>query len=368
MRANSGADAGNPRPPVRRPRFPSRAAFAGAAAILSLLAGSGHAQAGAAPASVEDVRMLPYIEPGQRVDVGGRRINFTCMGDATHRPTVILMGGLFSWSLVWYKTQAVIAAHARVCAFDRASYGFSDPAGRPQIVDDVVEDLHKALAAASLPRPYVLVGHSLGGLEARVYAGRWPEEVGGLVLIDTSPAAEGLIDENQPGFDDAEGRESYASDMMHCAAQVRQGTLVPYSPEFRDCTATVPADTPAVVRAFWPKFFTPDYFEAKVSLLTSLYTHRYDSADHLKLGALPLIVLSIEHPWETKSPASERLDPTYGPIWNEMHADLARLSTRGVHRVIKDSGHHIQLDQPQAAIDAVEEVVREVRATTPART
>ena len=77
----------------------------------------------------------------------------------------------------------------------------------------MVDDLHKALKAGSIPGPYVLVGHSLGGLEARVYAQRWPEDVVGMVLVDTSPAGQGLIDENQPDFDEADGRESDIADI-----------------------------------------------------------------------------------------------------------------------------------------------------------
>jgi pimeloyl-ACP methyl ester carboxylesterase len=92
-----------------------------------------------------------------------------------------------------------------------------------------------------------------------------------------------------------------------------------------------------------------------------LYTHLYDSADHHRLGAIPLVVLSIEHPWNIASPAGERLTRSYGKIWNSMHQALARLSSRGVHRVIKGSGHEIQIDKPQAVIDAVDEVLRELQ-------
>jgi pimeloyl-ACP methyl ester carboxylesterase len=312
------------------------------------------------PAVAEDKRMLPYVEPGQLVNIGSRRINLLCTGDGG--PTVILMAGLFSWSVVWNKTQPVIAQKTRVCAFDRAAYGFSDPASRPQIISEVVEDLHTALKAGSIPGPYVLVGHSLGGLEARVYAQRWPEQVAGMVLVDTSPAGEGLIDENQPDFDEAAGNESYAADMLHCAFLATHGTLDPSSSEIKDCTATLPIDTPAEFRNIWLKFFTADYFADKVSLMSSLYTHRYDNADHHRLGAMPLVVLSIQHPWNTGTPAGVRLDQSYGKIWNARHRELARLSTRGVHRMIKDSGHEIQLDKPQAVIDAVDEVLRQLHS------
>jgi pimeloyl-ACP methyl ester carboxylesterase len=274
-------------------------------------------------------------------------------------PTVVLMAGLFSWSLVWYKTQPVIAEKTRVCAFDRAAYGFSDPAPQPQIISEVVEDLHKALKAGAIPGPYVLVGHSLGGIEARVYAQRWPGDVVGMVLVDTSPAGEGLIDENQPDFDEAEGREGYTAHMIHCASLAEHGAFQQSNSELTKCSAVLPSDTPAAFREIWPRFFTPYYFEAKASLMSGIYNHKYDSADHHRLGAMPLVVLSIEHPWgDNNTPAGKRLVQSYGKIWNAMHADLARLSSRGVHRIIKNSDHEIQLDQPQAVIDAVDDVLR----------
>jgi pimeloyl-ACP methyl ester carboxylesterase len=331
-----------------------------ALASAALLFASDTVLAQSAPAVAEDKRILPYVYPGQLVDIGGRRINLHCAGAGG--PTVILMAGIFSWSVVWYKTQPVIAQKTRVCAFDRASYGFSDPPPQPQILSEVVEDLHKALKAASIPGPYVLVGHSLGGLEARIYAQRWPEEVAGMVLVDTSPAGEGLIDESQPDFDEASGRESYAADMLHCAFLAAHGPFDPSSSEFKDCSGTLPSDTPTAFREIWPKFFTAYYFADKVSLMSGLYTHRYDSADHRRLGSMPLVVLSIEHPWNTGTPAGTRLDRSYGKIWNALHVELAHLSSRGAHRIIKGSGHEIQLDKPQAVIDAADEVLRQIRA------
>jgi len=126
------------------------------------------AQLKAVPVVAEDQRLLPYVKPGQLVDIGGRHINLRCSGSGS--PTVILMAGSSSWSPLWYMTQPEIAKRARVCAFDRASYGFSDPAPQPQILPDTISDLRAALKAADVPGPYVLVGHSLGGLEARLFA------------------------------------------------------------------------------------------------------------------------------------------------------------------------------------------------------
>jgi pimeloyl-ACP methyl ester carboxylesterase len=315
------------------------------------------------PAKAEDERILPYTQPGQLIDVGGRHINMYCVGAGS--PTVVAMAGIFSWSVVWYKTQPVIAKKTRVCAFDRAAYGFSDPAPKPQIISEVVEDLHKALHAGSLPGPYVLVGHSLGGLEARAYAQRWPEDVVGMVLVDTSPAAEGLKDENIEGYDEVAGSEGYAAAMLHCAFLAAHGTLEPSNAEFNDCTATLPSDTPAAFRKIWPRFFTADYYADKVSLMSSLYTHRYDSADDHRLGSIPLVVLTAEHDWIDNTPTGIRVTQAFSRSRFAQHEALARLSTRGAHRLIKGSGHQIELEKPQAVIDAVNEVLSQLHPGAP---
>jgi pimeloyl-ACP methyl ester carboxylesterase len=322
------------------------------------------AQTNPAQAIVEDQRVLPYVMPGQLVDIGGRRINLHCTGSGG--PTVVLMAGIFSWSLVWHKAQPVIAQQTRVCGFDRASYGFSDPAPRPQVLSDVVDDLHAALAAASIPGPYVLVGHSLGGLEARLYTQRWPKEVAGMVLVDTSPAEQELLNEEQSDYDEANGPETRAAKLLKCALLALKGPLDPSTEEFRGCTVDLPSDTPAAFRVIWPRFFTAPYFAAKVSLMSSLYVHRYDSVDHLRLGAMPLVVLSAEDTWhfDTPTPAQIRFERTYRKIWIARQAALARLSSRGVHRIVKGSSHDIELDKPQAIVDAVRDVLRELRTGT----
>jgi len=336
-------------------------AFVLRAPLVVLLLSIGEVVLAQTPAIAQDPRMLPYTGPGQLVDIGGRHINMHCEGTGT--PTVILMAGLFSWSVVWYKTQPVIAQRTRVCAFDRASYGFSDPAPRPQVLSDVVDDLHAALKAGVIPGPYVLVGHSLGGVEVRLYAQRWPKEVVGMVLVDSSPAAEALLDLELPGFEEAEKRDSYASNMLHCALLAMHGPLEPSMPEYKDCTSVgaLPSDTPAAFRKMWPQFFTPYYFAEKVSLMSSLYTHRYDSVDHLRLGAMPLVVLTAKNTWGD-TPAGIRFTQTFLKFWLAQHEALAHLSSRGVHRFIEGSDHHIQLDKPQAVIDAVDVVLGQLHA------
>jgi pimeloyl-ACP methyl ester carboxylesterase len=333
------------------------------AVALTLLLSVGDvvlAQASPAPARAEDQRLLPYAEPGQLVDIGGRRINLLCRGAGS--PTVILMAGSSSWSFVWYLTQPEIAKRARVCAFDRAGFGFSDTAPQPPVMSDTVNDLHAALKSADVPGPYVLVGHSLGGLEARVFAQRWPQETAGMVLLDTSPAAEPLIEVNLPGFDEAEPFESWFSGMLKCAQLAAHGPLDPSNPEYKDCSlGPLPDSTPDAFRKVWPTFFTADYWVARVCEFSSLWTHRYDSADHLQLGDKPLVVLSADDSFGLSPGPTKTFWQNYRKQWFAQHEALAHLSSRGAHRVIEHSGHEIQLEKPQAVVDAVDEVLRELQ-------
>jgi pimeloyl-ACP methyl ester carboxylesterase len=124
----------------------------------------------------------------------------------------------------------------------------------------------------------------------------------------------------------------------------------------------LPSDTPAAFRTIWPQFFTAYYLADKVSLMSSVYTHRYDSVDHRRLGAMPLVVLSAEDSWgKSGTPESVWFHRSYSKVWTALQQGLAHLSSRGVQRLIKDSGHHIQLEKPQAVIDAVDEVLRELQ-------
>jgi len=306
--------------------------------------------------AAEDQRLLPYAKPGQLVDIGGRRINLRCTGNGG--PAVILMAGLLHWSYVWYKTQPEIAKGTRVCAFDRAGYGFSDPASKPEIMADVVNDLHATLRAANVPGPYVLVGHSMGGVEARVFTQRWPQEVAGLLLVDSSYPNQVLDQLSMSSFTGL-GAESEIPAALKCALLAMHGPLELSNPKYQSCSNSLPDGAPAALQKIWPRFFTADYHCMHVSLVSSLFTHRYDGADHIDFGDRPLVVLSRarDRDWP---------DGDFGQDlrkqWYAHHEALAHLSSRGVHRVIEHSGHDIEGDQPQAVIDAVAEVLRELRA------
>src|SRR5215207_4765289 len=115
-----------------------------------------------------------YPPPGQLVDVGGHRLHIQCVG--TGSPTVITESGLGGTSLDWSLVQPAVAQTTRICSYDRAGWGWSDPGPSPRTSGRIVEELRSLLAAAGIAGPYVLVGHSVGGLHAQLFASRYAPE------------------------------------------------------------------------------------------------------------------------------------------------------------------------------------------------
>ncbi|HEX9579572.1 MAG TPA: alpha/beta hydrolase [Gemmatimonadales bacterium] len=122
--------------------------------------------------------------PGKLVDVGGYRLHLDCRGSAS--PTVVIDVGAGAWSIFFTHIQEEIAAEARVCTYDRAGMGWSDPSPLPRTRERMVQELHALLRRSDVPAPYVLVGHSLGGLNVRAFATQHPDEVAGVVLVESA--------------------------------------------------------------------------------------------------------------------------------------------------------------------------------------
>ncbi len=138
--------------------------------------------------------------PGQLIDVGGHRLHLNCTGSGS--PTVVLEpgGGEMSSNLGWIAP--AVARDTRVCVYDRAGRGWSEPADTPQDGVQIATDLHTLLHRASVPGPYVLAGHSFGGLYVLTFAARYPDEVAGMVLVDsTAPASAAHVGRDRTSYD-----------------------------------------------------------------------------------------------------------------------------------------------------------------------
>jgi pimeloyl-ACP methyl ester carboxylesterase len=131
-----------------------------------------------------EIDQRAYPAPGEMVDIGGHRLHINCVGQGS--PTVILESGLGTMSADWANVQPEVAETTRVCAYDRAGTGWSEPGPEARDPRQIAGELHTLLGNAGIDGPYVLVGHSFGGLYVRMYAARFPKEVKGMVLVDAS--------------------------------------------------------------------------------------------------------------------------------------------------------------------------------------
>jgi pimeloyl-ACP methyl ester carboxylesterase len=252
------------------------------------------------------------------VDVGGYRLAIHCTGEGG--PTVVLETGLGAPSEAWAPVQQDIAWVTRVCRFDRAGRGQSDPAlSTPRTCADMVADLRALLHNAGIPPPYVLVGTSLGGMNARLYTYQHPGEVAGLVLVDGSHQDQfARIGEAlpEPGPDSPDPHKGFYR-FWACEG-------------WRD-----PASTPD-----------------NVDFVTSLEQLR----DIGSLGDLPMVVLASEA-FLQEAPTSPEAGPRLHEMWQDLQRDLAGLSSNSVYTVVEGSGHFIQRNRPEVVVDAIRRVL-----------
>jgi pimeloyl-ACP methyl ester carboxylesterase len=155
------------------------AASALAAAVAALAVASAAYQAAG---EARDRRRYP--PPGRLVEVGGHRLHIMCAGEGS--PAVVIIPALGAYSAAWLKVQDALAAHAKVCVYDRPGLGWSDPVASWPSAPGMARELHALLEAAGVAPPFVLAGHSMGGLVARIFTHLYPDEVVGLVLVDSS--------------------------------------------------------------------------------------------------------------------------------------------------------------------------------------
>jgi pimeloyl-ACP methyl ester carboxylesterase len=267
----------------------------------------------------------PTIVPKGRFsgwfDIGGRQLFLRCTGHGS--PTVVLEGGLTS---DWYELQNQLSGFTRVCSYDRPGGpgSRSDPAPIPRTARDFVADLHALLAAARVPGPYVLAGHSNSGLFSVLYASTHPRQVAGLVLIDA----------------------------VHPAYHRRQLALLkPLLPPEVWEALRQEAITPP------PRLVDPEGIDIWTSERQTRVALR-----RAPLRPMPLVVLAHGRP-EPSPPGwpGEEVER----LWQQLQRELAQLVPGGRLVVATESGHNIQDDQPELVLDAIGDVVLAVRAGDP---
>ncbi|RBP06508.1 pimeloyl-ACP methyl ester carboxylesterase [Roseiarcus fermentans] len=324
-----------------------------------------------APSVVSDSALTA---PQQLVAIdGARRLNLYCIGAG--EPAVMLEAGAANTIETWRFVQAEIAKTTRACAYDRAGLGFSDAATRPADVRNMADDLGRLVAAAGIARPYVLVGHSLGGEIAVYAAATSPKDIAGLVLVD--PAFADDLDALEAALP-PDKRHAIADAMAHglarkrvCLGAARSGKLANPSAADKDCvsTASDPNKLDATLAsAARKRLADPKTWEAVVSELEAV-TPEGDHIDTnsaeidataFDFGGKPLVVLSRGVGMGAPG-APATATAAVEAAWLAGHAALATRSTKGEHVIAPGARHYIQIDRPRAVVEAVDEVVKAVR-------
>ena len=281
--------------------------------------------------------------PGQLTDVGGYNMHLYCMGEGS--PTVILEAGLNDFHVSWSKVQAEVATEARVCSYDRAGMGWSEASPHPRTSDVMAEELHNLLANSGVDGPYILVGHSFGGIVMRQFAQQYPDEVTGMVLVDS--AHEEQIT-RLPFL--KESANEFIGQFRTLSAMSSFG-LMALSP------ATIPnrGFPDEAYKQYQAVLATTNYFDASIAESTAFYFGT-PSIQTAELGDLPLIVLSHGLPDET-SDGFAMQESQFEQEWVKMQRELADLSSQGKQIIAQKSGHYIQLDEPELVIDAIRELI-----------
>ena len=307
---------------------------------------------------------------GRAVDVGGRSLNIDCAGSGS--PAVILEsgGGGYGWRMV----QAEVAKFTTVCWYDRAGEGWSDPAPGARTSATIVHDLQELLQHAPVASPYVLVGHSIGGEYVRIFTAKFPSEVAGVVLVDSSHP-----DQREPPL--------MLSPITRMHKHVRQ--LV--------CFALPLVARLGMVRLFMrntPVYVPPEFSSQQSAVERAMRNQRVKAVETEAaqgcaatengavkpdkgsgdpevdeaarsagtLGDRPLVVLTAGQYWKPDDPVAAQEIADFHETWtHQLQPELAHLSTNGKQIVVENSDHGIPEQAPEAVADAVHEIVTEVR-------
>lgn len=299
-----------------------------------------------------------YPSPGQRIDIGGFSLHLYCLGSG--EPTVVMEAGLGDSSFIWGKVQGQIAQSTRVCAYDRPGLGWSDFVSQPFGRQQVAENLHALLQKAGLHGPYLLVGHSIGGIYIREFAYQYPHEVAGMVFVDSA-------------HEQQSNRQEFG----------RMGMETTLYKLLSLCEAIAPTGVFRVFgvgRALVQNTGLPLPVQQAAASTLNRSTYCHTIANEFKtsdadtdlpnppqsLGDIPLIALMAGRNFASEGGrppgmSAEELSK-FNAGWLGLQTELAHLSTRGKLEIVDQSGHYIHLEQPDRVIQAILEVLQDIRS------
>ena len=336
----------SPHPQRRRTRWVrwTGRILLGLLALIVLLAASG-ATYEAIMAAGDTKR---YPPPGQLVDVGGHRLHLHCVGQGS--PTVVLDAGLGAFSLDWGAVQPEIATTTRVCAYDRAGLGWSEPGPRPRSPQQFADELHTLLTNAGVEGPYVLVAHSISGKTARLFASQHANQVAGMVLVDARhESVDDHLTAEQVAAEDAQQQQF--QNMIKWMARFGLVRLL-WAPAW-------PRALPGSENLSPESRTTIGVLQARPQQIENALAEgqgRTESNSLLRaaapLGDKPLVVLA----------SAQNID--HLPFWREAQETMAGLSSNS-RLTVALSGHAVHFEQPGLVVESIRQVVEAARTGQP---
>lgn len=294
-----------------------------------------------------------FPPPGKLVDVGGYKLHIYCIGEGS--PTVILDSAADMMSSDWAWIQPEIAKNTQVCSYDRAGMGWSDPSPKSRDAKQVVLELHSLLTNAGISGPYVLVGHSVSGLYARLYASQYPDEVVGMVLVDPGHPD---MDQEIPELQAQNANDASLVKTMQTLSYFGLPRLLGIG---KNNANGLPAQQAAEVNVFVSR---PQHW-ATLSALIESTSVTYDEVRATgTLGDIPLIVISANTAWFTKGAPADRART----ILNTLHDEIAQLSTNNLHVIVDGATHGslvLNQDDAHQVVMAIEAVLSAIETGQP---
>lgn len=295
-----------------------------------------------------------YLPPGAMVDVGGFKLHLNCTGESRNgEPTVILDAGSGSFSTDWALVQKASSQFARVCSYDRAGMGWSDESPNERSAKNMVTELHTLIERANIKGPLVMVGHSFGGLIAQLFTNTYPDQVYGLVLVDSAhedffkklglpedPVLTIFMHPNLATFIASVG-------MFRL---IGEGLLPPSMAVFPE----------ELKKAWLAKGLSTKFSRSWSNEIVKTEENFKELGQSVNtFSNKPLTVISAGQseyregmPIDLKASLDQRF-----VIWSKLQNELTRKSVRGIHIIAKDSHHMIPHEQPVMIVDAIKNML-----------
>ena len=293
---------------------------------------------------------------GKLIDVGGHRLHIYATGKGS--PAVIFESGGGSWSLDWHLVQSEVAKFTRAGSYDRAGFGWSESGPKPRSSLQIATELHTLLEKSEVEKPCILVGASFGGHTVRLFANNYPDEVAGIILLDARHEA--IDSKMPPAWKKMESAGKGMYQVMLMASKAGALNLLGRMMGEKAAPPTV-SKLPAELRTMYLSVgYQPRYFQSNLDELAAISESDRQVSASGSLGSLPLIVVRHGIPdLFARMPADQAVKAEQ--VWQELQADLARLSSNSQLLVAEKSGHGIQTDQPELVVAAVRKMTETIR-------